>query len=258
MLPLSFREYLDFTRDDPKALEDKYDDFVRYGGFPQVVLAPDPKQKIMLLNDILDSVLKRDVMLRGKITSDVNLLKVTRFLFDNVGNITSVNAIKNTLISNGTTIATSTVEQYVDLLRKAYLVYPARRYDIKGKEYLKTNGKFYVVDTGLRNALLGYKDFNVGKVLENIVFVELVGRDLDVTVGKINQKEIDFVVSGFDSFAYFQVADVFSEAPRELGNFALIPDNFPKILITNEFRPARKNIDGVEVKYITEFLSDIE
>lgn len=254
MFPLDFREFLDFTREDPRDREEKYDDFVRFGGFPQVVLAADPKQKIMLLNDILDSVLKRDVILRGKLTSDVNLLKITRFLFDNIGNPTSVNGIRNTLVANGATLAIATVEQYLDLLAKAYLIYPVSRYDIKGKEHLKTNGKYYVVDTGLRNALLGYKDFNVGRVLENIVFQELIGRNLNVSVGKIDQKEIDFVVSGFDSFTYYQVADVFSESPRELENFALIPDNYPKFLVTNESRHAPKNIGGVQVLYITNFL----
>lgn len=254
MYPLNFQEFIDFTADDSKNIDKKYDDFVRYGGFPQVVLANDPKQKIALLNDILDSVLKRDVMLRGKMTNDINLLKVTRFLFDNIGSQTSISGIKNTLVSNGATLALATVEQYVDLLTKAYLIYPAHRYDIKGKEHLKTNGKYYVVDTGIRNALLGYKDFNIGKVLENIVFQELIGRNLDVTVGKIDQKEIDFVTSSFDAFAYFQVADIFSESKRELENFALIPDNYPKILVTNESKHIRKNIDGIGIVYITDFL----
>lgn len=254
MYPLNFQEFIDFTADDSKNIDKKYDDFVRYGGFPQVVLATDPKQKIALLNDILDSVLKRDVMLRGKMTNDINLLKVTRFLFDNIGSQTSISGIKNTLVSNGATLALATVEQYVDLLTKAYLIYPAHRYDIKGKEHLKTNGKYYVVDTGIRNALLGYKDFNIGKVLENIVFQELIGRNLDVTVGKIDQKEIDFVTSSFDAFAYFQVADIFSESKRELENFALIPDNYPKILVTNESKHIRKNIDGIGIVYITDFL----
>lgn len=254
MYPLNFQEFIDFTADDSKNIDKKYDDFVRYGGFPQVVLANDPKQKIALLNDILDSVLKRDVMLRGKMTNDINLLKVTRFLFDNVGSQTSISGIKNTLVSNGATLALATVEQYVDLLTKAYLIYPAHRYDIKGKEHLKTNGKYYVVDMGIRNALLGYKDFNIGKVLENIVFQELIGRNLDVTVGKIDQKEIDFVTSSFDAFAYFQVADIFSESKRELENFALIPDNYPKILVTNESKHIRKNIDGIGIVYITDFL----
>lgn len=254
MYPLNFQEYLDFTADDSKNVDEKYENFVKYGGFPQVVLAPDPKQKITLLNDILDSVLKRDVMLRGKMSNDINLLKVTRFLFDNIGNQTSINGIKNTLVSNGATLALATVEQYVDLLTKAYLIYPAHRYDIKGKEHLKTNGKFYVVDTGIRNALLGYKDFNIGKVLENIVFQELIGRNLDVTVGKIDHKEIDFVTSSFDSFAYYQVADIFSDCPRELANFASIPDNYPKILVTNESRHGRKNINGIDIVSITDFL----
>jgi len=258
MYPLNFREFIHFTADNPKNLDEKYEEYVKYGGFPQVVLATDPRQKITLLNDILDSVLKRDVMLRGKMANDVNLLKVTRFLFDNIGNQTSINGIKNTLVSNGATLALATVEQYVDLLTKAYLIYPAHRYDIKGKEHLKTNGKYYVVDTGIRNALLGYKDFNVGKVLENIVFQELIGRNLDVTVGKIDQKEIDFVTSSFDAFAYYQVADIFSESPRELANFALIPDNYPKILVTNESKHARKNIEGIMIMYITDFLMGIE
>lgn len=254
MYPLNFQEFIDFTADDSKNIDEKYDDFVRYGGFPQVVLATDPKQKIALLNDILDSVLKRDVMLRGKMTNDINLLKVTRFLFDNIGSQTSISGIKNTLVSNGATLALATVEQYVDLLTKAYLIYPAHRYDIKGKEHLKTNGKYYVVDMGIRNALLGYKDFNIGKVLENIVFQELIGRNLDVTVGKIDQKEIDFVTSSFDAFAYFQVADIFSESKRELETFAMIPDNYPKILVTNESKHIRKNIDGIGIVYITDFL----
>lgn len=254
MRPLSFKEYLDFTATDHRNLDEKYDDFVKFGGFPQVVLAKDSKQKIALLNDILDSVLKRDVMLRGKMTNNLNLLKVTRFLFDNIGGQTSINRIKNTLVSNGATIALTTVEQYVDLLVKAYLLYPVFRYDIKGKEHLKTNGKYYVVDTGIRNALLGYKDFNIGKVLENIVYLELIGRNLDVTVGKINQQEIDFVTSSFDTFAYYQVADVFSNSPRELANLALIPDNYRKILITNESRHKQKNFDGIDIFDIRDFL----
>ena len=257
MYPLNFREYLDFTESDTRSIDDKYNDFIKYGGFPQVVLAREPKQKITLLNDILDSVLKRDVMLRGKMANDVNLLKVTRFIFDNIGNLTSINSIKNTLVSNGATLALSTVEQYIDLLTKAYLIYPAQRFDIKGKEHLKTNGKFYVVDTGLRNALLGYKDFNVGNVLENTVFLELVSRNLDVSVGKIYQKEIDFVTSSFESFVYYQVADLFSNSPREIENFALISDNYPKILVTNETKHSPKNIAGIEILYIIDFLVNI-
>lgn len=256
MLPLDFREFLDFTADDPRSIDVKYEEFVRYGGFPQVVLTPDPKRKAILLNDILDSVLKRDVMLRGRLPNDVNLLKVTRFLFDNVGNPTSLNNIKNTLVSEGAKLALTTVEDYIDLLVKSYLIYPVKRFDIKGKEHLKTNGKFYVVDTGIRNALLGFKDFNIGKVLENIVYLELIGRDLDVTVGKIDQKEIDFVTSGFETFAYYQVADVFSGAPRELDNFSLISDNYPKHLVTNETKHGPQNIAGIQIRYIIDFLTE--
>lgn len=238
--PLSLQEFCQFrgvenpTRPD---LEQLYNDYVRWGGFPAVAAAPNDELREALLDGIYASVFMRDIVLRGGIRNEAAFKRVADFTLDNLGNQTSAAAIQRALKSGGHTVTGETIDSYLDLMCLAYLLYKCQRYDIRGKELLKTNGKYYVVDTGLRNHALGNPGGNFGHVTENMVYLELKRRGFDVQVGTMPQNEVDFVARRPDAQVYVQVSETVLDPEtleREVAPFSKLKDGYPRVLITKD------------------------
>ena len=236
MLPLSFKEYFSVCKTDNEQKE--YQNYVENGGFPYTLSLENNKTLVNnYLEGIYNTVLMKDVISRNNIKDVMILDSVIKFVFDNIGQLVSTNKITNTLNSNGRNISVNTTENYLSNLLDSYIIYKVSRYDVKGKEYLKTGDKYYVCDLGLRNYLLGNIN-NMGAVLENIIFLELKRRGYEIFIGKNNTKEIDFVIKNENGLKYLQVAlSVRDETTleRELSAFKNISDNYPKYLITLDY-----------------------
>ncbi len=238
MMPLSFKEYSDFA-DKKRDQKEKFKEYLKYGSFPYIT-ALDNKQEAITeyLKGIYNTVLLKDVVAKNKIQDVMILESVIKFLFHNIGSFISAKKISDTLNSNGRKISVNTVESYLSALKNSYIIYQANRYDIKGKQYLKTLSKYYVVDIGLRNILLSNQDTDFGHVLENIVYLELIRRGYKVSIGKvIGDKEVDFVAVNEKGIIYYQVAASVSDSKtlkRELASLETINDNYPKYLITSD------------------------
>ncbi|MBR0277509.1 MAG: ATP-binding protein [Clostridia bacterium] len=271
MLPLSFKEFLHFHDFEIKEagsalggkrkfaidkngeryeLREVFDIYLRFGGLPIISdISFDQEQALTLLDGVYSTVVVRDILERERrrgqkrITDPVLLKKIILFLADNVGSSISVTSIGNTLVNEGllengtrTKIPSShTVQAYVNALIESYIFYDIKRFDIKGKEYLRTLGKYYIVDNGLRNYLLGFRNRDVGHVLENIVYFELKCRGYDVAVGKVDSKEVDFVATKIDEKIYIQVTESMTSEDvrkRELEPLQKIRDNYEKIVLS--------------------------
>ena len=215
MLPFSFREYLEATEGMDFSIEKKFSNYMSFGGFPQAVsiLEQDVNSVDTYLSGIYETVVGRDIMDRGEVSDKATLNRVVRFLLDNIGNSTSVNGIADDL-----DVSRYKVGQVMDALTASFLFYKLNRLDVKGRDLLKTQEKYYAVDMGLRWAMLGRDAASdKGHLLENVVFLELVRRGGHVTIGKVNDKEVDFVVKGADGrVSYYQVTwTMGSEKTRE-------------------------------------------
>ncbi|MCP4162399.1 MAG: ATP-binding protein [Deltaproteobacteria bacterium] len=235
ILPLSFKEFLGFKSYDEHNVEDHFNEYLLVGSFPAVSLANQQELVEAILSGLFDSIFTRDIILRGKIRDEGAFYKVAKFVFENIGNNTSANAIKNTMISHGHKITSDTVDNYLQLMCDAHMLYQCERYDIRGKERLKTNGKYYVVDTGLRNKLIGNRTGNLGHVIENIVYLQLLRLGYEVTVGKNMSYEVDFIAVKGSVKMYFQVSLTAlddSTYIREINSLLKINDQYPKYLIT--------------------------
>lgn len=208
MLPLSFNEYLDFyTFDDKMTIYDKFNEYLKFGGLPSLInLKNIDTAKSDYLRDIYDMVLKRDVIARNNIQDVALLEKIVLYISQNIGSTISSKKISDYLTSNKTITTHNTVENYLKFLENAYIFYKVPRYDIKCKQLLKTLGKYYIVDTGIRNAIVGYREDDIGHVLENIVFLELIRRENAVYIGKNDDSEINFVTINNETKKYYQVA----------------------------------------------------
>lgn len=236
MLPLSFSEYLNYYGSDNELK--KYNDYITNGGFPYLLNLDNDKNLIRnYLDGIYNTILLKDVVSRNNIKNTMILESVVKFLFDNIGQLVSTNKISNTLNSNNRKNSVNTVESYLSCLVDSYIIYKVSRYDIKGKEYLKTGDKYYCSDLGLRNYLLGdVKDY--GSILENVIFLELKRRGYDIYVGKYDDSEVDFVIRNNEGIKYIQVAlSVRDEKTlkRELTPLDNIKDHYPKYLITLDY-----------------------
>ncbi len=235
VFPLSFKEFLLFKQYDDKNAERYFDEYLRIGSFPAVSLAGNNELIEAIISGLFDSIFTRDIVLRGKIKDEGAFYKVAKFVFENIGNNTSANKIKNTLSSNGHKISSDTVDNYLKLMCDAHMLYQCERYDIRGKERLKTNGKYYAVDTGLRNRLIGYKQANLGHIIENITYLEFLRQGFSVSVGKHLEQEVDFICSKANKIIYIQVClsalDENTYA-RELNPLLQIKDQYPKYLIS--------------------------
>lgn len=232
MLPLSFAEYFELIGGERR---DAWNAYFRYGGFPYLASVDDDEIRRDYLSGIYHTVLLKDVVARNRI-ADVPLLEsVIRFLFDNVGNTVSANKIADSLTSYGRKTTSITVDNYIGALMESFILYKAARYDVKGKQHLKSLEKYYLVDVGLRRLLLGDSISDVGRMLENIVYLELIRRGYGVTIGKVDDREIDFIAAAGSDRAYYQVAaSILDPATfaREIAPLKSVNDHYPKFILS--------------------------
>lgn len=247
MLPFSFKEYMESTG----SMNDrgvKYTEYLENSSFPQTLeLKGQPDEIRDYLEGLYNTIVVKDIVNRKKITDTMMLKSLLRFVFDNIGNTLSSKKIADTMTSAGRKIDVKTVEKYLEALTESYILYQAKRYNIKGKQYLKTLEKYYVVDVGLRFMLLGSKQMDAVHILENVVYLELLRRGYDVYVGKINEFEVDFVAQNSRGTAYFQVALTVRDEKtlqRELRPLQSIRDHYPKMILTLDEDPETQ-YDGI-------------
>lgn len=292
VLPLSFSEFLEFhgyilterklpaggmgkkitdAEGEAYDVRELFDAYARFGGMPmladvgleidRVTAALDGVYSAAVINDILEREKRKG---QRNITDPVLLRKIILFLADNIGNITSATSIGNTLMDEGllssssrkTKPAVQTIQAYIEALTEAYIFYEIKRFDIKGKDYLRTLGKYYIADIGLRNYLLGYRDGDSGHILENIIYFELLRRGYDVAIGKIDRQEVDFVATKAAEKKYIQVTESMNmpeTRERELAPLRRIRDSYEKIVIALECNLAQTQ-DGIKIIKALDFL----
>jgi predicted AAA+ superfamily ATPase len=271
MLPLSFKEFLVFNEFAPDVTADeKFQRYLQFGGMPILrQFRFNEPRSFETLEGIYNTVILRDVLKRNPTADHALLQKLVLFLCDNIGGITSPNNIGNVLTDEGDIqiikrragkgIAGKTVDKYIRMLRSAFVIYAAGRYDVKGKQFLKTMEKNYVVDLGFRNMLLGYRDANRGNILENVVYLELLRRDYRVYVGKVGDTEVDFAAEKPSEKIYIQVTEtmsVESVMERELRPLRAIRDNHEKIVLSMD-KSYIKSYDGIKTLNIIDFLLEV-
>lgn len=261
MQPLTFKEFLEFYSNNDMSREAKFNAYLKYGGMPGLATFNFNEELItQTLDGIFSTVLTKDIIEQADVRDPALIKKITKFLADNIGNNISINKIKNTLVSQNTVskgIKPSTIDNYIMLLENAFVFYNASRYDIKGKEYLKTQGKYYMADTGLRNFFLGFKGEDKGHLIENVVYLELLHRGYNVSIGKIDSKEVDFIATKFNEKLYVQVSDTLLEEStrtRELASLNAINDNFEKIILTLDNIFVGTNDEGIKVINLLDWL----
>ena len=268
MLPLSFKEYyqakLEYEKMEQKenriskTLIQYYNEYIVNSSFPYTLqLDSDLKNIHEYLSGIYNSVLLKDIVARLKISDVMRLESVVKYIFDNIGNLTSLSKIANTLTSMGRKTDAKTIEKYIRGLTDSLLVHEVSRYNIKGKEFLSTLSKYYVADLGLRQMILGNRNIDMGHILKNIIYLELIRRKGNVYVGQFDKNEIDFVVINSNEIEYYQVAlTVLDEntLKRELDTFKNIKDNYPKYLITLDNVMVNTDYDGIKVVNALEWL----
>lgn len=255
VLPLSFEEYLQGVGNDN--IESKYIDYLRFGSFPFILQFKGNEDQIMVyLDGLYNTIFKKDIVKRNNISNEDALENVTKFIFDSIGNLTTSKKISDTLTSNNCKVSQPTVEGYLKALVDSYFVYKVSRYDVKGKQYLKSMAKYYVTDIGMRNYLLGYKNLNRGFILENIVYLELIRRDYKVFIGKVDNGEIDFVVFKGSETIYIQVAESIKEErvfEREIKPLKSVRDYNKRVIITTDY-DINEFYDGIKHINVLDFL----
>lgn len=247
MLPLSFKEYILSTGSEDD-LSIKYREYIEYSSFPYVLELNKNKNLIRdYLDALFNTIIVKDIIQKNKIADVLMFKSVLTFVFDNIGNTLSSKKIADTLTSNGRKIDSKTIEKYINALIESYVIYQATRYNIKGKEYLKKYEKYYIVDIGLRYALLGTRVYDVGHILENVIYLELIRRGYEVYIGKINDLEVDFVAMLDNNVYYFQVAATVRDnktLEREITPLVKINDHYQKFILTLDDDP-EANYNGI-------------
>ena len=258
MQPLSFKEYIEFLDSDKEMnLPEKFNQYLEYGGLPTIVeLLDNPDTIGPFLEGIYNTVLMKDVIERNGVRDAALLESILKFIAANIGSIVSTKKISDYLTSSGRKTTSDTIDNYLKMLENAFIIYKANRYDLKGKMFLKTLEKYYIVDIGIRNKLIGLRNTDYGHVLENIVYLELLRRGYEVSIGKIGSLEVDFVASKPNEKIYYQVsATIMDEKTREreLRPLESISDNYPKYILTMD-QTVFNDYSGIRVKNIIDFL----
>lgn len=254
VFPFSLKEFKEYfnENDDYQA----FDRYLQYGGFPGSYVYSDEDKRLSYVNNVIDAVILKDIIKRNVVRETSIMNKLVSFLMDNISSLTSPNAISNYLTSKGSKIDHKTIDTYLDYLSRAFVFYKVKRYDIKGKTYLLTNNKYYLVDIAPRIARLGHRNIDSGRLFENLVAIELMRRGYEIYVGKLYQKEVDFVaVKGNEKF-YIQVADNISSPDtleRELNPLRQIKDAYPKMVIANT-RSLDYDIEGIKILDLAKWL----
>ena len=259
VLPLSFKEYLEFiTIDDKKSLEDNFIEYIKFGGMPGIISIKNVENLYEdAIRGIYNTVFMKDVVKRNKLVDATLLEKILKFLMSNIGSLISAKKIADFLTSQGTKVTHNTVLNYLNMLENAYIIYRVPRYDIKGKELLKTLEKYYIVDTGIRNIMLGFRNADFGHIIENIVYFELIRRGYNITIGKNDALEIDFIATNANEKKYYQVTYTMLDdnvKEREMRVLKNINDNYEKTVLTMDKLYSNTTDEGIKIKYIIDFL----
>ncbi|QYR63255.1 ATP-binding protein [Fusobacterium animalis] len=259
--PLSFQEYIDFASENnkktPLSIDEYFYQYLNFGGLPGIHIFNYNKEEIyQYLADVYNSILLRDVIAKNNIR-DIELLeRVVLYIMDNIGNTFSAKSISDFLKNQGRKLSIETIYNYLKALENAFIISKVQRYDIKGKNILETQEKYYLSDLGFRNAKLGYQSNDISSYLENIIFLELLRRKYKVNVGKKNNKEIDFIANLRDENLYLQVTYLLASPEtieREFSPLKAIKDNYPKMVLSMDNLP-ESNIEGIKRKRIIDFL----
>ena len=256
--PFSFKEFMatyPFKNEEDKY--DKFDKYLKYGGMPMLVNMNDNEQLIInYLNDLKEVVLKKDVISRNNIKDIVFLDNLIKYMASVIGNLTTPNAIAEFMKKNGSNITNETVDSYLKMLENAYFLYRVPRYELKRKQLLKTQGKYYFIDNGLKNIIDGITHYDSGSSYENLVYIELLRRGYEVYVGQYNDIEIDFIAIKPNERIYYQVSRSIMDEKveeREKKSLLAINDNYKKVILSMD-RVKNKQIEGIEVVNIIDFL----
>lgn len=247
MLPLSFKEYAEGIGGTDH-LPQIYIEYVSKSSFPYTLELDTANEISDYLNAVYNTIVVKDIMSRNKLSDVMMLESVIRFTADNIGNILSTKRIADLMSADGRKIDQKTVEKYLSTLCESFFLYEVKRYNIKGKQLLKTLGKYYLVDIGLRRMLLGSRSFDAGRILENIVFLELLRRQKKVYIGKMDNLEVDFVAIDENDITYYQVAATVRDEKtlkRELASLQQIKDQYPKYILTLDEDPTA-DYDGIK------------
>lgn len=254
MYPLSFKEYALYY--NKEADEKLYLQYINRSSFPYTLKLETEEEIDAYLDGIYNTIIIKDVAQRRKITDTSMLRNITKFMFDNIGNVLSIKKIADTLTSDGRKMSTHTVENYLDYLVESYVFNKVPRFDIKGKQYLQSGEKYYATDVTMRYSLLGRRNIDAGHILENIVYLELLRRGYRVYIGKTGEKEVDFVAQNKDGFTYFQVAYTTREEStlkRELTPLQEIKDHYPKYILTMDIDPIA-DFNGIKKMNVLDWL----
>ena len=264
MYPLSFKEYLVFNKYNTKSdLDNKFMEYLKYGGLPAITLIKDNDELVLsYLNDIYNTIVKKDIIDRNNIKDTVLLENIIKYLATNIGSSVSSTKISKYLNTNKIALNSNhqTIDNYLNMLEKSFIMYKADRTDIKSKALLKTLGKYYIADTGIRNIILGFRNIDEGHLLENIVYLELLRRGYQVNIGKTNDYEVDFVAENPNTIKYYQVTKTIvteEVRKRELRSLESINDNYEKIILTLD-KPFSKDYNGIKVINIIDWLLEDE
>lgn len=259
MYPLSFKEYLLFNDYDNSNLDDKFNEYLKYGGLPAVTLIKNNNDLVLsYLNDIYNTIVKKDIIDRNKIKDTALLENIIKYLANNIGSPISSTKISDYLNSNKIVESSNhqTIDNYLNMLEKSFIMYKADRTDIKSKSLLKTLGKYYISDTGIRNIILGFRNIDEGHLLENVVYLELLRRGYRVNIGKSNDYEVDFVAENPNIVKYYQVTQTLATEEikeRELRSLESINDNYEKIILTMD-KSINNDYNGIKVINIIDWL----
>ena len=259
MYPLSFKEFLIFNNYDDMNIEDKFNEYLKYGGLPAITLIKNNDELVLsYLNDIYNSIVKKDIIDRNNLKDTTLLENIIKYLANNIGSPISSTKISNYLNSNkiAPNCNHQTIDNYLNMLEKSYIIYKADRTDIKDKSVLKTLGKYYISDTGIRNIILGFRNINEGHLLENVVYLELLRRGYKVSVGKTYEYEVDFVAENPNEIIYLQVSLSISDEKvrdREIRSLENIKDNYEKIILTMD-KTINQDFNGIKVMNIIDWL----
>lgn len=255
ILPFSFSEYRSYFGGN-SSIDDDFDNFIKRGGLAGSYDYDDISESYGYIRDVYKTILTRDLVQKFSSPDSIVLERLAEYMMDNSGNFNSPNNIANSLQTNKISTNHVTVGRYISYLRNAFVFYEAKRYDIKGKKYLSTQAKHYACDSGMRYAVLGTRNMDWGRMYENAVFLELIRRGYEVYVGKLYQKEVDFIAKRGSELVYIQVSDdisVSSTLERELASLLSIRDAFPKVLITRT-KHEPYTLDGVLVLDLARWL----
>jgi len=260
MLPLSFKEYVIANNESNKSSREHFADYLRFGSFPYLAaISKDEPIMESYIDGIYNTILVKDVAKREGITDILLLESIVKVMASSIGSPVSTKKISDTINSAGRKTSVNSIDSYMKTLCDAYIFYKVDRFDIKGRQHLKTLGKYYIVDTGIRNLLLSSGASDIGHLIENVAYFELVRKGYKVNIGKLSEKEVDFVAKNSNGLEYYQISSsVLDETTlrRELSPLESIQDHFPKILLTLDEVPKSANFNGIRHLNLIDWLLD--